>query len=258
MLGRYASFQIQADYEVLSYTDIGQQRAAIDLALENGYNGLIICPLNSPEIVAAIDRAADRQIPVVTVNTDIKGSRRFCFIGQDGYKAGKVAGRFMGEFLSGKGEIAVLTSSSDDQQSFPFGTREGGFRQILAEAYSGIRILRTVSTYEDDQTTFDETAGLLKENPRLDGIFITCGGVKSAGKAIEESGIKGLKFICFEDYPEIIEFMNRDIVTMTLGSGLVNQGGQAAEVLLEKLIYDTNPHRKHLYSDIRVMVKESL
>ena len=45
---------------------------------------------------------------------------------------------------------------------------------------------------------------------------------------------------------------------MTLGSGLSEQGKRSIEVLLDKLIYDRNPYRKHLYSEIHVMVKESL
>ena len=52
--------------------------------------------------------------------------------------------------------------------------------------------------------------------------------------------------------------MREDVVTMTLGSGLNEQGRKSIEVLLDKLIYDRNPYRKHLYSEIHVMVKESL
>lgn len=57
-----------------------------------------------------------------------------------------------------------------------------------------------------------------------------------------------MRLICYEDYPEILELMKEDIVTMTLGSGLSEQGKRSIEVLLDKLIYDRNPYRKHLYS----------
>lgn len=257
MLKNYYTFQIQVDYEEVSHADV--KLLCEKMAAAAGeYDGLIISPINAPEIVRVIDRCAEQGVPVVTVNSDIKGSRRLCFIGQDGYKAGKVAGRFMGEFLGGQGTAAILTSGSDNQQSFPFGTREDGFREIISKAYPGIEVLPSISTYEDAQVTYDQTLHLLREYPQLNGIFITCGCVKDAGSAIMKAGRTDLKLISYEEYPEILELMKQDVVTMTLASGLEEQGGEAVQVLLDRLIYDKEPSRRHLYTETRVMVKESL
>lgn len=64
-------------------------------------DGTIITPLNAKEILYEINCCDQEGIPVVTVNSDIKHSERLCFIGQDGFKAGKIAGRLMGEFING-------------------------------------------------------------------------------------------------------------------------------------------------------------
>ena len=103
-----------------------------------------------------------------------------------------------------------------------------------------------------------EMQRILREEKDIDGILITCGCVQAAGEELEASGRNNVRLICYEDYPEILELMKEDIVTMTLGSGLSEQGKRSIEVLLDKLIYDRNPYRKHLYSEIHVMVKESL
>lgn len=257
MLENYSAFQIEIDFVEISYSDVSAQRSIIEDAAGQKYDGLIISPVNAPEIVEAINLAAAAGLPVVTVNSDIKGSQRFCFIGQDGYKAGKVAGKFMGEFLQGAGKVAILTSG-DVQQTFPFGTREGGFREILEQIYPGIHIQTSVSTYEDGMVMYRETKRLLTEHSDLSGIFITCGCVKDAGAAVKEYGSRQLKLICYEDYPEVLELMKQDVVTMTLASGLEEQGSQAVQVLLDRLIYDKQTPRKHLYTDIGVLVKESL
>jgi len=257
MLQNYSAFQIQMDFSEISYSDVAEQRSIIENAIEQKYDGVIISPVNAPEIIEAIDMEAEKGVPVVTVNSDIKGSQRFCFIGQDGYKAGKVAGKFMGEFLQGAGKAAILTSG-DVQQTFPFGTREGGFREILNKLYPDIQILPSVSTYEDGAVMHRETKKLLEEHPDLAGIFITCGCVKDAGEAVKKYGSDKLKLICYEDYPEVLELMKQGIVTMTLASGLEEQGSRSVQVLLDKLIYEKQTPRKHLYTDIGVMVKESL
>jgi len=257
MLQNYSAFQTQIDYEEICYADVEGQRNIIEDAIEQQYDGLIISPVNTPEIVEAINLGAEKGVPVVTVNSDIKGSQRFCFIGQDGYKAGKVAGRFMGEFLQGSGKVAILTSG-DVQQTFPFGTREEGFRDILAKSYPEIQILPSVSTYEDGTVMYNETKQLLEHYPDLGGIFITCGCVKDAGEAVKRYGDGKLKLLCYEDYPEVLELMKQDVITMTLASGLEEQGGRAVQILMDKLIYEKQTSKKHLYTDIGVMVKESL
>ena len=63
-------------------------------------------------------------------------------------KAGRIAGRLMGEFLRGHGEVAVFTSDGDDHQSFPLGTREGGFREIMEQNYPDMEILNSIQTKE--------------------------------------------------------------------------------------------------------------
>lgn len=254
----YRSFQIELIYHVIAYSDVKLQKELLEKYKEEKVNGILLSPINDKRIVEEIDCCTEAGIPVVTVNSDIKGSKRFCFIGQDGYKAGKVAARFMGEFLNGKGTIAVITSDSDEHQSFPFGTREGGFCETISENYPEIKILSSVSTKENPEIMKQEMKKLLENETQLDGVLITCGCVQAAGEELKASKRQEIRLICYEDYPEIQNLMKEDIVTVTLGSGLIEQGSKSIEVLLDKLIYEKNPERKHLYSEIHVLVKESL
>ncbi|MGF6988795.1 LacI family transcriptional regulator [Lachnospiraceae bacterium PF1-21] len=258
MMKNYGSFNINLDYEILDFANVNLLKEMIISAIDEEYDGLIISPLNTAEIVEAIDYGSQKGIPIVTVNSDVKGSERLSFVGQNGYKAGKVAGRFMGEFLKGTGKVAILTSDSDEHQSFPFGTREGGFRDTLSHSYQDIELLPSIRTYENSTITHRKTAKLLSEIPDLKGLFITCGCVKDACEALLESNLTNIKLICFEEYPEILEMLDKDVITMTIASGLVEQGEIALKTLLDKLIYEISPPKKHLYTDIHILVKESL
>lgn len=257
-LKKNSSFHIELEYQEIAYSDISRQVEIIEAYIEKKVDGIILSPINAPEIVEEINICTKAGIPVVTVNSDIKGSARLCFIGQDGFKAGMVAGRLMGEFLNGEGKVAVFTSDGDNHQSFPFGTREDGFHQVIAESFPGIEVLPSVCTKEDPAIMTAETRKLCEKEPDISGIFITCGGVKDVGGVLKFYGKRGIRLICYENYPEILELMKEDIVTLTLDSGIVEQGRKSMEVLLDYLIYDKKPYRKHLYSEINIMVKESL
>lgn len=86
-LKKYGSFQIELDYMTIPYSETEKQVRALRSCIGEKVQGVILSPINSPEIVKEIDACTLAGIPVVTVNTDIKGSQRLCFIGQDGFKA---------------------------------------------------------------------------------------------------------------------------------------------------------------------------
>lgn len=257
-LEQFGSFQIRLDYQEIEYSDVAAQARIMRTYREQKKDGIIISPLNAKEILHEIDCCSQENIPVVTINTDIKHSSRLAFIGQDGFKAGKIAGRLMGEFLNGEGKAAIFTSDIDKWQSFPYGARESGFRKVMDTDYSDIEILPSILTSENPQIISRELGELLKRESDMKGIFITCGGVKEAGIALKESGRKNVKLICYENYPEILKLLEEGVVTATLDSKIVEQGRTAVSLLMDYLIYDKKPNRKHCYTEIVVMVKESL
>lgn len=257
-LKQYATFNIQVEYRDLEYTDIGGQVKAIQSFAAEKKDAIILSPVNVAEIAAAIDTCTQAGVPVFTVNSDIKGTTRQCFIGQNGFKAGRIAGRLLGEFLQGKGQVAVFTSDNGANQTFPFGTREGGFLEVLSETFPDVEILRSISTQEDTKIILREMKSLCESYPDIKGIFITCGGVKEVGEVLKVYELPDVKLICFESYPEIMELLKNGIVTATLDSKLEWQGEKVVEVLMDYLIYNRCPLKRHIYSETHILVKESL
>ena len=101
---------IKIHWYLTSYSDAGQQAQYIDKAVEEKADGIIISPITSNRVREAINRASDAGIPVIVANSDIEGTRRLCYVGQDGLRASRVAGRTMGNFLRGRGRIAIISS----------------------------------------------------------------------------------------------------------------------------------------------------
>ena len=62
----------------MNYPDVGEQIRLIHKMIEQKADGIILSPINSPEIVSVIDYCNGLHIPIITVNTDVKGSQRFC------------------------------------------------------------------------------------------------------------------------------------------------------------------------------------
>ncbi len=256
-LENYRSFQVSLDPQVSPYADPETQVRQLRECREKKVSGILISPIHNPLVTEEIDLCQREGIPVVTVNLDAGGSHRLCYVGQNGFKAGEVAGRFLGEFLQGNGQVCVVTNSADKTRYYPLGTREEGFRSVMESAYPAIQVLPTRYCQEDPEIMKNVVRELLEEAPELNGILITCGCVPAACEVLRESGRRGIRLFCFERYPEFIPLLREGLITLTLDSGLEQQGRESLAVLLEALIYSRMPEERQKFSPIVPLVKES-
>ena len=123
----------------------------LDELTEAGASGLAVCAANDPSITARISALADEGIPCVTFNSDLPDSRRLCFVGQDIYKAGRVAGGLMSRCIpAGSQLLATVGNLKFDGHR----QRLAGFRDRIREAGFPMEDLVVAETFNDYETTF--------------------------------------------------------------------------------------------------------
>ena len=88
-----------------------QLQAIAELEAE-GIDGLVISPFNDTAVANKIDQLQNRQIPVITTNTDIRNSSRLAFVGSDFYRCGQTAAGLMNLMTSGEVRAGIVTGSS--------------------------------------------------------------------------------------------------------------------------------------------------
>ncbi|MCR5452257.1 MAG: substrate-binding domain-containing protein, partial [Lachnospiraceae bacterium] len=125
---------------------IKAQLLAIDELVKMHIKGLIITPMDVPEVRSKLAEVMQKGIEVVTVNSDIEDTDRMCYVGPDAYKSGTVAGGLMKILTGDSAEIAIITGSSELH-----GHRERvrGFTETVTKKPSNITI-DAVSDCKDD------------------------------------------------------------------------------------------------------------
>ena len=255
----YRDFNIELQYEICKFSEPQEQARLIREAVQKGCDGIILSPINAGVVRDAVNRAAEKGVPTITVNSDLTDSRRLCTVDQDNDREGRIAGRLMGSFLRGQGRIAVVTAASaKENNNYGVKNRETHFVSLISEQFPEIKIVRRIESMEDPVITFAQTMRLLEEEPELDGIFVTCGGVKEIGRAIKINGVQGLTVVCYGDYPEIQELMREDIVTCTISSDLPEQGKLPVQLMMNYLLLHQRPKQEQYLVKSAIMVKESL
>lgn len=257
-LKEWAGFDIEVTHAVTGFQEAKRQSEYIDKALLDKADGIILSPINADCVRRAIDRAADAGIPVITTDSDIDGSRRTCCVSIDSAKASRIAGRLIGQFLNGQGKIAIISSAIEtENNNYYVRMREQGFTDFIRREYPEIEIVSCIESFEDPQITYRKTTELLKEQPELRGLYITCGGVAQVGRALIESGrADSIRVLCYEDYPEIVELIRQGVVDWTLGGEKAAQGSLPVKLIMDQLVFGRKPATDRIFTDTRILIKE--
>lgn len=247
------------DYGVSTITkrvefECGEQLEAMEKMLQEGIHGLLIAPYNDERIREKIDEFADRQIPVVTVNTDIEGSKRIAYVGSDYFQSGRVAAGIFGLLMPDNTELAIITGSSN---ILCHSERIRGFKEVLEEDYPGIRIAEIRENHDDEFESYAITKQILENYPKMDALFFSAAGVWGGCKAVIESR-RSVKVVTFDEVPTTLEMLKEGIISVTIGQQPFRQGFKALDVLFEHLTSGVVPEASSCIIDLTMKIKENV
>lgn len=255
-LRNYEAFGLHAEIKVVDYSEAEKQALILKEYAVRGVAGVIISPLHNDEVLEAIALLVQKDIPVITINTDIPGSLRTCFIGQDTMQAGRTAARLMAKFIGGRGTVAVISGSLNYLSDI---RRLWGFSELLEAEYPAIEVAETVQTGEDPLVIYRETARLLHECPALNGIFITAGGVREVGRAVSALGFAGkVSIISFDLYDDIRELVQQGVIDCTIGQDLHQQGAYPIQLFFQHFFYNQPIPRGEIFTPIDIRIRENI
>ena len=167
-----------------------------ELVLENieeltsqGIQGLAISPNNTAELRQCINGLYEQGIPVITLNSDVPGSKRICFIGMDNYRAGQTAVGLMCQMLSDNSKILPLAGHLNNTAH---NNRLNGFLDTLNQQNThNLRIMPFQPCFDRNDYAHEITQHALRENPDLVGIYVASNGQEGVCQAVEEEDRKG-------------------------------------------------------------------
>ncbi len=146
--------------------DLGKQSAQIEDFITQKVDAIVVCPVDSRGVGPAIKKANDAKIPVFTADIAAQEGETVCHIASDNVAGGRLAGEYLGKFLNGKGNIAIIgqptiTSVLDRVQ---------GFKDAIAK-FPDMHIVADVNGEGVRDKAMQAAADILQAHPDLAGIF---------------------------------------------------------------------------------------
>lgn len=142
---------------------------------------LVLHPIDHPGIVEKVAELAERGVPTITVNTDLEGSRRRCYVGSDYEKGGRTAAGVMGLVTQGQARLGILTGV---ETILGHRQRLHGLEGCLAQRYPHIHIAARGVARDDDESAYAATEAMLRADPAIDTLMLIAAGLKGVCDAI--------------------------------------------------------------------------
>ena len=158
---------------------IARLLSAIDLET---LDGVALMAPESPQVRDATARLRERGVQVVHFGS---GQGDADFVGVDNRAAGATAGRLMGRFCPGRGEVLVITETMNARDQLE---RRQGFDAILTRDYPGLTALPSLETHGDAARTRAIVMTACAGHPQIVGAYVLSSEARPALEAIAAAG----------------------------------------------------------------------
>lgn len=254
-LTTYEEFGMKSTIMTMKGYDVALQLRFLDELVSREVNGIVMTPLNSPEIVEKINELKEQNIEIVTINTDVLDSKRLAYVGCRYTKSGNVAAGLMGIMSNGQKEKYAIISSS--KKNLAVERRIHGIVETVREEFPWIEITDIIENEDNDTVSYTVVKELLKRRKDLDGICFAGAGNEGGVTAIQEYG-KKLKILTFDLTDVVKRFLKEGIVSATICQEPYKQGYEGTEILAKYLLWNQKPAKKLNHTELSIVTKYSI
>jgi len=193
--------------------DVDKQMQIVENLLQTGIDVLAITPSGSREIVSALVKAKNANVPIVIVDTrlDAKaaadaGVGAKTFIGSDNFEGGKLAGEYVVKATNGKARVGILEGIPGHETG---DSRLRGFREAVAKSPGITVVASQPANWERDQG-FNVFQNMLQAHADIDTVFaasdlMALGAIEAIAAAGKTGKIRVVGFDALDDAKRAIE-----------------------------------------------------
>ena len=218
--------------------------------------GIALCAADCPLIREKLAVLAERNVPVVTFNSDITGGWRLAFVGENAHSAGRVAGEIAAKFL--RPGDRVLLVYADHGYSGHKGRADGFLERLGERGLDPGAACRVAETHDDYGETFAAVSAALAEEPELRYIYMANRSVPACMEALERAGRIGrVRVLAHDNAPETADYLRQGLLDFVIDQDLAYQSRKALELLFDAVAEHRRPARERYYAETPILTAEN-
>jgi LacI family transcriptional regulator len=193
-------------------------------------DGLIVFAHEHPAIYEALQLCKQRDVPVITIVTDLPGAERLCHVGINQLQAGRTAGLMMGSMIKQQGEVIVVSGRFEYRAHQQ---RIQGFRDVLEERFPQIALREVLAGQESRITISKLLEKQLAQSANVVGLYNTGLGNTEISQALARHRLtNSCTLITHELYSTTKALFAKKALALTLDQNTVRHAQLAVDILL--------------------------
>ncbi|MDP8983031.1 MAG: substrate-binding domain-containing protein [Acidobacteriota bacterium] len=190
-------------------TDYSSQLQIVDAMISRKVDAIALAPIDRKVMVSVVDRAADRNIPMIIFDSGVETDRFVSQVATDNYKAGQLAAERMGKILNGKGNVVIVAVQPGAASTE---AREKGFEDSIHRKFPGIKILDKRYGMAQVALSLTVTENMLTAHSDLDAMFAS-NESSTMGAAQALRGRTGrVKLVGFDWSPTLLDDLKSGLI----------------------------------------------
>jgi ribose transport system substrate-binding protein len=146
--------------------DLGKQTSQIEDFVARKVDAIVVCPVDSKGIGAAIKKANEARIPVFTADIAAQEGEVASHIASDNVAGGRLAGEYLAKLLGGKGTVGIINQPAITSVL----DRVRGFTEAIAR-FPSMKIVADVNGQGVRDRAMQAASDVLQAHPDIQGIF---------------------------------------------------------------------------------------
>jgi ribose transport system substrate-binding protein len=217
-----------------------------DIAIESNVDGIILQAFDDEGFDTTLKKANARNIPVITIGTDIPAQEKVSFISYNQYRMGTQIGKLLKEYLDQKGvytgTIVLFQNERIENSDKALAINEVLDHQFniqrVRNELSGDNALNAVGTAQNILRQYNDIVSIICSNGEE-----TLGTIQALK---DQNMINDVLVIGNDDYEEILDYVEREIIFATV----VVENEKIGFEAIEEMVKHKNKEFVSQYRDI--------
>jgi ribose transport system substrate-binding protein len=241
--------------------DRDSQVAEVENAVGRGVSGIVLAPLDDAALVGPVSAAMRQKVPVVIIDSGLKGEDYVSFVATDNEVGGRLGGEKLAQLLGGKGRVILLRYAEGSDSTT---RREDGFLSAM-KANPGIELVSS-NQYAgaDVEGAYKKGEAILSQHKRPDGSLdvdgIFCPNESSTFgmlRVLQDNGWAGkVRFVGFDASDSLVQALRNGHIHGLVVQDPVRMGYLGVKTLVSHLKGDKVERR--IDTGVRVISKDDM
>ncbi len=255
--GEVKNYGVAVDNYFFDQFDPQSYLNQFEALMDSNPTAVVIVPTFIKETKRIVDRLEKLKIPYLFFNIDLEGFNNISFIGQDSYMGGYVAGKLMHLVLGDESSFLVVLPRLNVANYYAISKRIEGFNDyFIKNKINNESLTLSIDNLNDAEEAKLKINSFLEAHDTVKGIFVPSSRIAAIVQVIEETSIKKLELIGFDNTEQNLKCLEDDTVSFLISQKPFEQGYESIHLMADFLVKNKMPASK-IYSPIDILTKEN-